>query len=544
MNMISIKGRLLGLTARGILLAGTLLALVGMHQPSIAHAAIPPPPGPDRAKGVQIEYSARTWWLTDYGSNRVVCVLDVDHEGFPTNDELYNNCDPDYVDSFIKESPCYGSKAACEGYYLFLAGTAPKTRTITITLPAPAIWLSLEDCEPVPSLSTNICSGTPMLVLTGQEFVPDQRIVRIAGTLADKPFDCKNPCKLALHPTPDQGSEMQFWGWSSYGDSTTVFQAKVRVARAVTPNPDQSAWYADVLSGQWRGTGSASCSAVWGAFPPVGGPPEWLTTPRDASSLSSDIPYNYLSANLIMQGTVNAGSCPDGGLLPGGGASACGQEVARPQVAAWQNQFDRLILGTAQSTGVPAQLLKNLFARESQFWPGVFRANPDAGLGQLTTNGADSTLLWNPSFFDRYCPMVLSSRRCARGYAHLYPKEQKLLREALVGSVNATCKDCALGIDLSRANFSVGVFAQTLVASCEQTAQVVYNTVGELPGQVANYEDLWKMTLVNYNAGPGCLSLAANEAWQAENSLSWDALSRHFTPVCAPARDYVNDISR
>jgi len=42
---------------------------------------------------------------------------------------------------------------------------------------------------------------------------------------------------------------------------------------------------------------------------------------------------------------------------------------------------------------LPAQLLKNLFARQSQFWPGVFRDNPDAGLSQLTENGADPALL-------------------------------------------------------------------------------------------------------------------------------------------------------
>jgi hypothetical protein len=73
---------------------------------------------------------------------------------------------------------------------------------------------------------------------------------------------------------------------------------------------------------------------------------------------------------------------------------------------------------------------------------------------------------------------------------------------------------------------------------------VVLNTVGQEPAAVASYEDLWKMALVNYNAGPGCLSLALNEAWNAEQSVSWDVLSNHFTKVCTPAREYVNDISK
>jgi hypothetical protein len=68
--------------------------------------------------------------------------------------------------------------------------------------------------------------------------------------------------------------------------------------------------------------------------------------------------------------------------------------------------------------------------------------------------------------------------------------------------------------------------------------------VGQAPNSVASYEDLWRMTLVNYNAGPGCLSLTLNEAWTQEHALTWDVLSRHFTPVCDPARTYVDDISK
>jgi len=316
------------------------------------------------------------------------------------------------------------------------------------------------------------------------------------------------------------------------------------VAHANESNPDQTSLYVDVLSSQWKGVRIASCADTWDTFAPVGGPPPWLSTPQDASELSSDIPYSYLSANLILEGAVDASACPDGGLLPGGGANECGQEVARPAAEAWQNQFDNLIMRAAQDTGVPAQLLKNLFARESQFWPGVFKAVSDTGLGQLTENGADTTLLWNPSFFSQYCPLVLSAQTCSQGYLHLKNKEQKLLREALVSSVDATCTNCALGIDLSRADFSIGVFAHTLLASCEQTGQVIFNTVKQSPGAVASYEDLWKYTLVDYNAGPGCLSLALDATWNADHKLSWDTVSSNFTDVCAPAKDYVNDISK
>jgi hypothetical protein len=494
---------------------------------------------------ITVDFTAYTWWMATWDNNKVECSIVVDHEGQPTLGEIYQNCDANVYYDFKEQPPCGNpSHNACEGDYIYLVKTAKSQRQISVTLPPPQVWLSLEGCDSVSRAGTNICETVPTLVLTGEEPLPNEHILRIEGTVDGQPFMCDAVCKLQLAPTTADGSALEFWAWSSYGDSSQVLKAQVRVATAAESNPDQPSWYIDVLSGQWRGVPPASCSATWDSFPPVGGPPAWLSTPRDASELSSTIPYSYLSANLILQGAVDASACADGGLLPGGGANECGQEAARAAVDDWQNQFDALIISTANDTGVPAQLLKNLFARESQFWPGVFKASADAGLGQLTENGADTTLLWNPSFFSGYCPLVLSADACSKGYLHLKAEEQQLLREALVGSVNATCDQCALGIDLSRANFSVNVFAHTLLASCDQTAQVVYNEVKQSPGNVASYEDLWKFTLVNYNAGPGCLSLAVDGAWTTEHQLTWDAVSAHFTDVCASAKDYVDEVSK
>jgi hypothetical protein len=94
-----------------------------------------------------------------------------------------------------------------------------------------------------------------------------------------------------------------------------------------------------------------------------------------------------------------------------------------------------------------------------------------------------------------------------------YPQHQALLRGALVGSVDARCADCPLGLDLSRADFSVGVFARTMLANCEQAGKIVQDVTGEMPGSVVDYETLWRFTLVNYNAGSGCLAIAINQAF-------------------------------
>ena len=53
--------------------------------------------------------------------------------------------------------------------------------------------------------------------------------------------------------------------------------------------------------------------------------------------------------------------------------------------------------------------------------------------------------------------------------------QQNILRGALVQKVNATCDDCPAGIDLTQANFSIHVFAETLVGNCSQADRVLYN---------------------------------------------------------------------
>ncbi|HRQ32977.1 MAG TPA: hypothetical protein PLM89_07730, partial [Anaerolineales bacterium] len=246
----------------------------------------------------------------------------------------------------------------------------------------------------------------------------------------------------------------------------------------------------------------------------------------------------------IRSGVVDASSCPHNGLLQESVvASACGLRKAREAVAHWQNQFDSIILSAAQDTGVPASLLKNLFAQESQFWPGV-GSKRDVGLGQLTEHGADTTLLWNPPFFNQFCPRIMDSEACANGYLGLDESGREYARVALIHEVNAICDDCPLGIDLDRANFSISVFAHTLLANCEQAGRLVKNVTGRTAGNAAAYEDLWKFSLVNYHAGPGCLGDALDAAFSEKMELTWENVSSKFSTGCVSASKYVNNISK
>lgn len=522
----------------------TVLTSLLVFRPQAAGRADPPPPA--RQDSLLVHYTAYTWWLLDWQENQVVCSLTVDHDDLPTHPEIRHACGEAIYQDWAGTQPCDASlqdPSACRGIYLHFQGSSTAKRTVIVDLPEPTVHINLIGCQPAPP--DFVCQGQPTLLLTGIEPLPNETIVTIRGTLAGLPFTCPaDRCELPLRPTSRAGSDLVFWGESSFGDSTEHFTALIRVLPIEETARSEAGTYVDVLSSQWRGTPPASCSVSWDALPPPGGLPDWLTTPTTANQLNSDQPYSLLAGILIAQGLADAGDCPDGGLLSSGAASPCGLQAVRPEVVGWQNRFNELIISTAQAKGVPAQLMKNLFAVESQFWPGIYEDDEEVGFGQLTENGADTALLWNGEFYNQFCPLVLEQGICAKGYPQLLPGEQAMLRGALVLSASAYCPDCPIGIDLSRADFSIEVFAETLLANCEQVGRMVRNTTGEHPGRVADFEDLWRFTVSNYNAGPGCLSNALQTAWRQNGSLTWSTVSEQFLPACTPVIDYVDQVTR
>ncbi|MBK9926079.1 MAG: hypothetical protein IPP66_12405 [Anaerolineales bacterium] len=504
------------------------------------------PPGPDRYAVTVVSYTKYSWWMIRWGGSKVECKIEVDHEGLPTPGDIYVDCGEDVYDEWIEQKPCSEKDVSlCKGFYLVKVDSEPAQKKISSKLQPPIVQVTLENCKPVYTSSTNICEYEPVLVLTGIEPLQGYTITGIEGLYGGQTFTCGPVCRLRLPVTNEEVFTLQFWAYSSYGDSSEVFDAKIRVAVTDEGNPDQQHyWFVDVLSSQWAGVPLATCVESWGVLPPIGGPPEWLSTPTQSEKLGTEVPYNYLTANLIRSGAVDASYCADNGLMPDGSASECGIQAARPTVKDWQNQFDGAILNVAKDTGVPAHLLKNLFAVESQFWPGS-NLKSDMGLGQLTEHGADTTLLWNPPFFKQFCPLVMDSEECSKGYLHVGDEKQAYLRLALIDAVNANCDDCPLGLDMERANFSIGVFAHTLLANCEQASQVVWNYNNKkTPSELEiSYEDMWKFTLVNYNAGGGCLATAFDLASEKQEPLTFERISLYLEPACQRAVDYVKQIS-
>lgn len=532
--------RLAGLTKIFLL----LLFIISLQQPGVARAA-----GngdgeeiPARQASIVVTYTRYEWWLLRWTNNQLVCRVFIDHEGLPTLADVYYDCSKSVYDAWRTTQPCdYTNPEGCLGLYLHFVGSQPEEKTILIDLPSAEVLVSLTGCDP--TYPDNFCASIPSLRFTAQEPLPNEFIKAVHINLNGQLFHCAaEVCEVPLRPTPLIGAPVEFWADSTYGDTSPHFTAQVRVIDSGVAKGG-SGWYVDVLSSQWQGAPIASCAKIWQAFPPVGGPPDWLMTPETPALMETDIPYNYLAGRLIAQGLVNASSCPGGGLLPNGYADTCGLELALPKVQEWQNQFDTRIIEVANATSVPAQLIKNIFAQESQFWPGAFKDPNEFGLGQLTDNGAETILLWNASFFKQFCPLVLDEQACQRGYVYLSKENQAILRGALALEAKVDCLNCTAGINLTNTNFTIQLFAETLLANCEQVAQVVYNATGRIPGEVSSYEDLWRFTVANYHVGPGCLSYAMYTAWSARSAMDWEHISNFLTKSCKSVIPYVEKVT-
>jgi len=121
---------------------------------------------------------------------------------------------------------------------------------------------------------------------------------------------------------------------------------------------------------------------------------------------------------------------------------------------------------------------------------------------------------------------------------------QSVLRGALLRKTNASCASCDEKIDLTKANFSIHVFAETLKANCSQVNQLFANTFDTPAGQMASYSDLWRFALINYNAGPGCLATALQKTYDTGEDATWENVAANLDPACRTAVDYVVDISQ
>lgn len=163
----------------------------------------------------------------------------------------------------------------------------------------------------------------------------------------------------------------------------------------------------------------------------------------------------------------------------------------------------------------------------------------EIGLGQMTAPGADLLLSYRPNAYQYFCRQVFGEEECGKAYSALSEDSRAMLRGWVLGSLDVTCPSCKGGIDASKGTQAVGVLAETLAASCSQSARVIRMATGKAPASLLSYEDFWRFTLANYHSGSGCMYQALR---RSGNTTNWSGIASGLPQGCASGLTYVRRV--
>lgn len=314
------------------------------------------------------------------------------------------------------------------------------------------------------------------------------------------------------------------------GDQSVPFQNGDPLTTSITPSVTSTLFQLQPTIEKTQdtpGPSNSTCASIWGILPPSN-LPEWLSTPASAEGLYTEVKYFILAGHLISSGIVDARNCIDGGLTLNGAANTCGMERAYPQVIAWQNQFDREIYKAALDNQIPAEVLKRLFAQETQFWPPNYFGPPAYGIGNVMSPGIEPLFIWNNDVYQNTCSEVFS-QSCAQPYLALSLYDQQVLRGYFISHyIDAYCGSCFNGIDLDKTKSSIDYFAKLIVADCQQVNSIMD---GVFSMQAISYEDAWRLTMANYAVGPSCISNGM-EQMETGKAFGWEYFSERLDFNC------------
>ncbi|HLO15740.1 MAG TPA: hypothetical protein VK206_12980 [Anaerolineales bacterium] len=435
-----------------------------------------------------------------------------------------------------------------------LTPTAP---LLPPTLPPPSATFSAESSLPTPStgLSSNLYAfiqaptGTvsqPYVILTAFTSLPRTVSITIRGFVNTVEFICtQSPCAIPLQSS----SRLVFAAYADTGESSETVIASVSVTRVT------DGYLVTIDSVSQFNLFNNSCSLVWGVSDTEN--VTWDDFVQFPYELHTKKTLHTLATHLLLTGIVDARDCPAGGLSIGlNWPTACGLERARPKMIEWQNQFDDYIWLASKNQGIPPKILKTLIEIESQFWPGNARFYLDEfGLGQVNQLGVDVLLRKDPTLYQSVCKDVLSD--CLRPYQSLAPDQQAMIRGAVVNLMDATCPDCANGLDLNKAKESVSLLSKLFKANCEQVDYIL--SLARTPDrdvdaatataaaatlaaggtvESTTYEDLWRFTFLSYHSGMTCFQQAVDATRKAHQPFTWENIEKRLK--CKGAADYVN----
>ena len=260
----------------------------------------------------------------------------------------------------------------------------------------------------------------------------------------------------------------------------------------------------------------------------------WVYVPESADALYTEDPLYFLAGQLIINEVVDASYCPAGGLMLNGYANACGMAASLDTVIIVQNLVNEPILQAFIDVGTPPVMLKQLIRYESQFWPGI-QDDIHYGYGHITNIGIRNAIQWNPDLYAKVCPAGAGSE-CVSNW---------LIADDILNSLVATCPTCPYGVDINAAYRSVDILAETLLGYCFQTAQLVYNATGWQSSLAVDYATIWKLTLMNYNAGTQCTYDTIVETFEyTEGPMRWSDVTANVSgEACIRGWAYANQIT-
>jgi len=478
----------------------------------------------ERISIVESAVEATHWQLVKWKNNETVCNIFVQDHRLPNNLEIINYCGIDVLQTWINTPVCpqalagYGSQ--CTGLFQRNLGNTTISVKKVKKLPTMSFAVSAPDCQP-----GNWCTWLPKLRINANEPVDGHKITQLHLALngREKIYSGANS-ELFLPLTGENGNWIEYWADSSFGDQSKHFRMKYRNFQ---PDPKAEKYRFDLLSQDWSKE-APSASLIWNIFPPVTSElPLALEQPRSVSGLTTLRHYNYLAGHLIQSGQVNAGGCNGEGLLTGGVANSCGMSAAYKENVEWQNKYDSAILAAAKKYNIPARVIKGIIAQETQFWP-ISNSPYELGLGKITENGVDMLLMWNSQYYLATCTTVYSEVACAVGYSSLAAYQQSVLRSTVLKKVQG--------------NEQIDILAAILLASATQTNQMLLNTIQIEPENSVSYEDMWRITIGNYNVGSGCVSVGMRSFPSKGAMVTWDKLIEQMVGNCQNAKDYVEKV--
>jgi hypothetical protein len=384
----------------------------------------------------------------------------------------------------------------------------------------------------------------PYVTLIAFGSIPQGGSIVIRGFINSDEFICpQSPCQVFLQSS----SRLVFRAYADTGETSDEVIASVSVVRVET------GFVVTIDAVSQFTPFTDSCAAVWRVRDEENA--SWDNFVQFPFELNTQKTLHTLTAKLIVNGVVDASDCPAGGLNLGmNWPTGCGLEKARSSMIAWQNQFDEYIWLASRDHGIPPKILKTLIDYESQFWPGNSRFYLDEfGLAQINQLGLDVLLRRDPLYYQQVCASVLSD--CTRPYAGLEPEQQRLVRGAVMSTMDASCPTCAYGVDLDKAKQSIDLIARLLQANCQQvndilrtavepdpdadaaTATALVATIAAGGSSGTTYEDLWRFTLTAYHSGSNCFRQAYVELRKRGGEVNWDNLREDLR--CSGGEAYV-----